>query len=142
MNAYEYRDGWLYYTQHHHKSRIGTRVGGKGPGGYWVYNNRYIHILIWEMHNGPRPPGMLVDHADRNIDNCAIGNLRLVNASQSSANRSSKRRDCPKGVRPYKGKFRAYLDGKHLGTFATMEMAAAVRSAHETIYHKDPPLKS
>lgn len=137
MNAYIYEDGWLIYSSHHHKSRIGTRVGCKVPSGYWVYNNKYIHILIWEMHHGPVPDGMLVDHADRNLDNCKIGNLRLVTPSQSSANRSSKPRDCPKGVRAYGNKFRAYIDGKHLGTFATRDDAIAARQLRETEYHKD-----
>lgn len=137
LNHYEYRDGWLYWADHHHTSRIGTRVGNKHPNGYWYYSNRLVHLLIWELHNGEIPCDYFVDHIDGDLDNCSISNLRLVTASQSSANRGPmKVRAYPKGVRKYGDKYRAYIDGEHLGTFATAEAALAARQAAESPYHR------
>ena len=134
----EYRDGALVYAEHHHKSRIGTPAGTKRPNGYWYYNNRLVHRIVWEMHNGPVPAGMFIDHIDGDVDNNALENLRAVTPSQSSANRGPmKVRELPKGVRQYRGKFRAYIDSKHLGTYATADAAHAARVQHETIYHRE-----
>lgn len=96
-----------------------------------------MHLLIWELHNGAVPDGHYVDHVDGDLDNCSITNLRLVTASQSSANRGPmKVRPYPKGVRKYGSKYRAYLDGKHLGTFATVDAAFAARQSAESPYHR------
>lgn len=133
----DYVGGVLVYAEHHHKSRIGTDVGNKRPNGYWYYNNKLLHRIVWEMHNGPVPAGMFIDHIDGNIDNNTLENLRAVTPSQSSANRGPmKVRELPKGVCKHRGKFKAYIDGKHLGTHGTAEAAHSVRAAHETIYHR------
>jgi hypothetical protein len=93
------------------------------------------------MHYGPVPEDMLVDHADRDLDNCAITNLRLVTPSQSSANRGrTKDRDLPVGVRRYGKKYRAYIDSRHLGTFASADEAWACRKENETEYHASAQL--
>ena len=137
LNNWVYDDGVLYWVEHHHTSRIGTKVGNLHPNGYMYMNNNLVHRLIWELFYGPIPANVFIDHIDGNKVNNKISNLRLVNASQSSANRGPmKVRPYPKGVRPFQGKFRAYLDCKHLGTYATVEAAFIARQAAETEYHR------
>lgn len=49
--------------------------------------------IIWEMHNGPIPEGMFVDHINRNPLDDRIENLRLANHSQNTANSAVSRRN-------------------------------------------------
>lgn len=39
---------------------------------------RLLHLLVWEEHHGPVPPGMCVAFRDGNRANCDINNLRLI----------------------------------------------------------------
>lgn len=39
---------------------------------------RLLHLLVWEEHNGPVPPGMCLAFRDGNRENCDINNLRLI----------------------------------------------------------------
>lgn len=37
-----------------------------------------VHRVIWELHSGPIPEDMVIDHKDRNMFNNKLDNLRLV----------------------------------------------------------------
>jgi hypothetical protein len=64
------RDGVPYYS---------TSANGK----------RYrVHRIIWELHFGPIPSGMQIDHIDRDSLNNKLGNLRLVSSKTNSRNQS------------------------------------------------------
>lgn len=66
-------------------------VGCIGNHGYYQvatrrFGMKLAHRIIWELHNGPIPEGMVIDHIDRNRSNNQLSNLRLVDYSQNSAN--------------------------------------------------------
>lgn len=44
-----------------------------------------LHRAVWEEHNGPIPPGMIVSFRDNNRLNCDIDNLMLITKGENSA---------------------------------------------------------
>ena len=112
---------------------VGKQAGCIAPNGYHVITlnagSFKIHRLAWLYVYG-EPVPTEIDHIDRDKRNNRISNLRAATASQNQANRTPIRTASGvKGVRPYKGSFRAYIrlngTGFHLGTFSTIEEAAA-----------------
>ncbi|WP_201289399.1 HNH endonuclease signature motif containing protein [Escherichia coli] len=99
-----------------------------------------VHRIIWEMHNGPIPEGMYIDHIDHNKINNAIWNLRLVTTKGNSHNLPlyCNNKTGYRGVYIEKGKYRAYIkvDGKsiHLGNFDDIEEAIRCRILNEMKY--------
>jgi HNH endonuclease len=73
---------------------------------YWrvQVNGRqyYVHRIIYEMMTGhPVPPGMEIDHIDRDSLNNKWSNLRLAAPSQNQGNRLRSRdrtQELPKGI--------------------------------------------
>lgn len=104
------------------------------PGSKKSYG-RYVHCLVWETFNGPKPKGMDLDHIDQNPANPHLSNLRLATRAQNSHRKVSKNKYGYRGV--YKStlseKFLAKLrvNGKHvyLGSFDTVEEAARAHNA-------------
>ena len=45
------------------------------------------HRIVWELHNGPIPKGMRIDHINRDPQDNRIENLRLATAAQNGHNR-------------------------------------------------------
>jgi HNH endonuclease len=114
-----------------HTRYAGKRAGCIEPGGYRVIHlgDRTCkeHRLVWlYVHGEPVP--IQIDHIDRDRTNNRIANLRAATPSQNIANSKGYGRLGVKGVRPWKGSFRAHIrfngTGFHLGTFATVEEAA------------------
>lgn len=70
-----------------------------------------VHRVIWEMHNGSIPEGLVVDHIDGDPSNNKIDNLRLATLFQNAFNQklqNNKNSGLPKGLSYYKdGKIRA-----------------------------------
>lgn len=64
------------------------------------------HRIIWEMHYGEIPKGMVIDHKDGNGSNNRLENLRLATRAQNAQNRkaSSKNLSGYKGVTKAKGR--------------------------------------
>lgn len=50
-----------------------------------------IHRIIWQLHHGPIPEGMVIDHIDRNPANPKISNLRMVTPAENARNRNNHR---------------------------------------------------
>lgn len=44
-----------------------------------------VHAIVWEVHNGPVPAGLEIDHIDGNKSNSHLSNLRLVTHAQNLA---------------------------------------------------------
>lgn len=50
---------------------------------------RYMHILVWEVFNGPIPKGYVVHHKDHNRHNNCIDNLELLTDSEHKKRHST-----------------------------------------------------
>ena len=70
----------------------GDLAGCKGARGYIRVRRGgvlyYAHRIIWEMHNGPIPEGMQIDHINHVRDDNRIENLRLVSHKTNHRNRT------------------------------------------------------
>lgn len=86
------------------------------------------HRIVWELHNGKIPKGMLIDHINRVKTDNRIENLRLATQSQNLSNQPGRSKlGLPKGVQIIRGKYRAKIKFNNktisLGTFNTPEEA-------------------
>lgn len=128
-DLFDYVDGELFWKPI--KER-GFRCGGLKAGvfnkGYlWIKSKKLpkmtsVHRVIWEMHNGAVPEGMVVDHVNRNTLDNRIENLRLATRSQNSLNAVGKfKRKLPKNV---------YVDWCHNGQTAYRIQIIKDGSAH------------
>lgn len=120
--------------------RIGGKAGTLHASGYLVVGYKgkswKVHRIIWEMHNGPIPIGMSIDHIYHNRLDNRIENLRIVSSSQNSRNQSKYSTNSSgfTGVCWYKrtGKWAAYIkvSGKqiYLGMFTNIEDAVQARA--------------
>ena len=70
--------------------RIVGGVAGSTSSGYGSLRlcGKYyaIHRIVWSLHHGDIPCGLVVDHIDGNPLNNNINNLRLITQSQNSRN--------------------------------------------------------
>lgn len=83
----------------------------------------YAHRLVWVMHNGPIPDGMMVDHINLDKTDNRIENLRPVNKSGNAQN--SRWKGFWLDTRSGKWRAQIKIDGKckHLGLYNTEEDA-------------------
>lgn len=93
LEKYEYRDGWLYYSNRpSNRSRAGTLAGSINQKGYWRVmvggKSLQAHRAIFLMLKGWLPE--ILDHIDGNKINNSIDNLRPATPSQNQFNRSGK----------------------------------------------------
>lgn len=76
------------------KRRVGDTVGHlhKTRGGYSRWKVKYqqkvymVHRIIYEMHHGAIPQGMVIDHIDGDSTNNRIENLRIVPQTKNARN--------------------------------------------------------
>lgn len=85
----------------------GTLVVTKKEKPNWVVHccstKLRVHRVVWEMHNGNIPKGLVIDHIDGDPSNNKIENLRLATSSQNSCNQKcqkNKKSGLPKGISP------------------------------------------
>lgn len=158
-NLFEYKDGNLIWkaqprnsfaSDRDHKiwntRYAGTVAGSADEKGYiLVKAGRHLlaHRIIWEMHYGPIPEGVQIDHINGEKGDNRIENLRLATRSQNGCNTKT-RRDNTSGVKGVhwhkkteKWQARIMIEGQRrsIGLFSTLEDAAlAVQSARENLH--------
>ena len=133
------------YNRHHAMDPAGNQL----PSGYWrvKYKGRsyLVHRVVWELHNGPIPDGIEIDHKDTDPGNNLITNLRLATRSNNKHNRKIGRNNTSgyKGVSfmKSKNKWRAELrlNSKRIWyeDHVCKETAYAAYCKAAMQYHKD-----
>lgn len=124
--------GWRVFVSRFEGKKAGTPHGE----GYWTVNVGGVcylaHRIIYEMHYGPIPPGLDVDHMDRDRRNNRIENLQLATREHNLWNSVPAKGHCLlPGVsfnkkakkKPYYSRIRMPGRVIQLGTFATPEEA-------------------
>ena len=138
---FEYREGKLFWRSSPSNStkagsRAGSKSGKKGHRTVNLFGKKYMeHRVIWEMHNGPIPEGMYIDHIDQNASNNLLSNMRIVTMTENNRNRGLGKNNTSGhvGVRFEDGRWRSRIrvNGKtlNLGSFKNYEDACIARIA-------------
>lgn len=148
-----------FYPDRHSAAKFNARFAGKVAGciggakngrrykelGMYRFGKRerlLAHRVIWEMHNGPIPDGLYVDHIDGDSLNNKIENLRLATHRQNLCNRGPQSNNTTgfKGVhRKKSGRYCAQIMAEgvclRLGIFDRPEDAHAAYIAAANKYH-------
>lgn len=81
-----------------HKFRL--YKGERYYRGYYKKKKTYLHIAIWEFHNGPVPKGFDVHHKDENPFHNDISNFELISNSKHRSDHTLKRAESdPEGFK-------------------------------------------
>ena len=130
---FDYVDGKLFWKNARSGVTKGSEAGSDTGHGYktFMLNRRktYVHRAVWEMHNGPIPDGLVVDHINRDPSDNRVENLRVVTQKQNCSNQAAR------GFwRRPNGKYTAYCNSKYLGTFGceTSARLAHLKAKQET----------
>lgn len=138
--AFDYRDGELFWKLPAHKRDTNKPAGHTTSNGYRIVGYTFkskrhkylIHRLIWIWHYGNDPD--TIDHINRNRTDNRIENLRDVSLSVNHMNRCDTHRvnDLPRGVTLVPGgvqkryKAQRRVEGKQvfIGVYETPNEAA------------------
>jgi hypothetical protein len=112
--------------------------------GYKMYNPKGVanrspkraHRIIWEMHNGPIPKGMQIDHIDGDCANNKLENLRLATNRENSCNREvGEMTNITKRGNSHRVSLTIFGKSKYFGSYDNLELAQLVRDeARDTYY--------
>ena len=144
---FEYKDGKLYWMVNKGTARVGDEAGYINEDTGYIdvgldYKRYQAHRIIWEMHYGPIPEGMEIDHIWHNKLDNRIENLRLVTPVENSKNKSRNKNNISgvTGVSWNKrdNKWTVYIGvngkNKYLGSFSDFKEAVDVRKHAELKY--------
>lgn len=150
-SIYIYKDGQLFNHPNRkgHRIKHETPVGSVGSSGYlqckYQYKMYLVHRIIYEIHHGPIPDEMFIDHIDCNELNNRIENLRLASNRQNQQNSRlyfDKKSGLPKGISfnmsgNYQCRIKINGKSKYLGSYKTLDTAeSAIREAREKYHGK------
>ena len=141
-----YEDGRLYWAVNRRGgAKAGDRAGCAVNNGYRhvVVDGKGIleHRIIYEMHHGPIPKGMQIDHINHDKSDNRIENLRVVTASENARNNPN-----AKGYHFCNTKKRwiaTIHDGEkqlRIGSFKTKELAREAYLDAKAKYHPSSPI--
>lgn len=147
-NSYfEYKDGKLYWKVNKGTAKVGEEAGYINEDTGYIdvgfdYKRYQAHRIIWEMHYGPIPEGMEIDHIWHNKLDNRIENLRLVTPIENSRNKSKNKNNISgvTGVSWNKrdNKWNVYIGvngkNKYLGSFSDFNQAVDIRKQAELKY--------
>lgn len=138
-SLFRYEDGKLYWCDLKERgfNKSGHEAGTFNKGYLWVKSKKLptqkaVHVIIWEMHNGPVPDGFIVDHESRDTLDNRIENLRLATRSQNALNAKGKLKasSLPKNVYRDGKRYRAQVVvGGVTHTQSGLTLAGAVKAA-------------
>lgn len=138
-DVFRYDSGKLYWVK-----RKGNEAGSYDGHGYLQTQCKGVrvknHRIIWEMHNGPIPCGMQVDHINRVRDDNRIENLRLVTQQQNLLNNNAKGCSYHKHAKKWIANITVEGKMKHLGYFKTETEAHDAYLKAKEKYHALPHL--
>lgn len=84
---YNIRDGTLHWTDNAYRNCRGKLAGSLSGTGYWYIehqNQQYRRCrLVWEIHNGSIPEGMVIDHINGVRTDDRIDNLQLTTTQEN-----------------------------------------------------------
>ena len=84
LNKLEYLpDGTFKWTSKAYHNCRGKLAGSLSGCGYHYIQKYKRGRLVWVLHNGPIPPGMVVDHKNGVRNDDRIENLQLVTQQQN-----------------------------------------------------------
>lgn len=141
----EYREGKLYWKHTvNNNAKVGTEAGSTcRHQGYrtiaYKGKRAKCHRVIWELHHGPIPDGLVIDHIDHNRSNNLLENLRVVSHRENMRNRKVgiRNKTGVVGVHKYLNRYYANIrnangEKLYLGCFISLEEAAAIYKAAAT----------
>lgn len=147
---FSYSNGSLFWKEKQNGFVPAGAKAGTPRDGYVLVMvdgvNYGAHCIIWEMHNGPIPSGLNIDHEDQVRNNNLIGNLRLVTHAVNMKNKtlqknnSSGQAGVSWNTRRKKWVARINANGKKLflGQFSDLPTAISVRKDAEILHGYHP----
>lgn len=145
---FSYSDGKLFWKERPAVNKVNkgfnTRFAGKEAG--WVDNKGYkiceinhkaypVSNVIWIIHNGEIPKGMVIDHIDGLTMSNRIENLRCVTYEQNSWNNAAKGVSFHKRDHVFQANIRVNKKLIYLGSFKTEEEARDAYVKAKLDYH-------
>jgi len=151
-DIFSYKDGKIYWKfPIGRKIKIGSEAGSASTKGYYrvkINGKSYRrHRIVYEMHFGVIPIGMVVDHINDRAGDDRIENLQILTERQNSAKqRVSKniRRTNKSGVTgvhwdekrgAWRAKIRIGRKTMHIGYYSSLSVAAKARLEYEDNFH-------
>jgi hypothetical protein len=130
-DLFRYEDGKIFWKIRPCIGRkAGDEAGTRYANGYIVamYKGiRYpVHRAVWEMHNGPIPTGLVVDHINRDRSDNRIENLRLVTQQQNVWNSKGYNAIGVKHVEVRGNRYRVRVLNRRYGSYESLELADLV----------------